>query len=139
MIANDIIDEFCSQAQIYESKIIAQNLSSIILSIDSAMCLSIKWKKLTFALNDDFHHWICAINFTKKGTVLYFHFGGLLNDEYNVLISGESSFLRKIEFKTIEEIDKKIIKNYVKQAILKLDFFKNNWKEINAKNKLNKQ
>ena len=33
---------------------------------------------------------------------------------------------------------KKIIKDYVKQAILKLDYFKNNWKEINAKNKLSR-
>ncbi len=139
MIANDVIDEFCSQTQADEFKEIVHNLSSIILSIDSAICVSVKWKKLTFALNDDFHHWICAINFTKKGTVLYFHFGGLLNDEYNVLISGESSFLRKIEFKTAQEIDKKIIKSYVKQAILRLDYFRDNWKEINAKNKLNKK
>ena len=86
--------------------------------------------KLTFGLNEDFHHWLCQINFTKKSVVLYFHFGGLLNDKYNVFIIGKSRFLRKIEFKSVKDINKKIINDYISQAISKLDYFKKNWKEL---------
>jgi hypothetical protein len=111
-------------------KEIVNELSASILNVNNQITQDIKWKKLTFGLNDDFHHWLCQINFTKKGVVLYFHFGGLLDDKYNVFITGESKFLRKIEFKSINDINKKIINDYISQAISKISYFKNNWKEL---------
>jgi len=121
--------------QFYDSvpenyKEIVNELSSLISNVNDKIAQDIKWKKLTFGLNEDFHHWLCQINITKKAVVLYFHFGGLLDDKYNILIAGESKFLRKIEFKSINDINKKIINDYVSQAISKLDYFKNNWKEL---------
>lgn len=54
-----------------EYKEIIQRLHAIILSTDNRFQSSIKWKMLTFAINGDFHHWICAINITKKISVWY--------------------------------------------------------------------
>ena len=65
---NSIID-FCEKSPL-ESQEIIKNLSSIILETEDKITTAIKWKKLTFALNEDFHHWICSINFTKRATVL---------------------------------------------------------------------
>jgi hypothetical protein len=53
-----------------------------------------------------------------------------LEDKYKVFITGQSKFLRKIEFQSTDDIDIKIIKDYISQAILKLDYFKNNWKKL---------
>jgi hypothetical protein len=111
-------------------KEIVDQLSTVIIGIDKQITQDIKWKKLTFGMNDDFHHWLCQINYTKKAVVLYFHFGGLLEDKYKVFITGQSKFLRKIEFQSTDDIDSKIIKDYISQAILKLDYFKNNWKKL---------
>jgi len=121
--------------QFYDSvpenyKEIVSTISSAVLKTNNQITEDIKWKKLTFVLNDDFHHWLCQINCTKKAVALYFHFGGLLNDKHNVFITGESKFLRKIEYHSINDVDKEIIKDYVLQAIAKLDYFKNNWKKI---------
>ena len=111
-------------------KEIIDKLSLTILGVDNQITQDIKWKKLTFGLNDDFHHWLCQINFTKKAVVLYFHFGGLLEDKYNILIAGQSKFVRKVEFQSVDEINCKIINEYISQAINKLDYFKNNWKRL---------
>lgn len=111
-------------------KEIINKLSTVILKVDNHITQDIKWKKLTFGLNDDFHHWLCQINFTKRAVVLYFHFGGLLEDKYGVLITGQSKFLRKMEFQSLDDVDQKIIKEYISQAIAKLDYFKNNWKKL---------
>jgi len=105
-------------------------LSSTILQANNQLTQDIKWNRLTFALNEDYHHWICSIGITKKAIALYFHFGGLLEDKYKILISGESKFLRKIEYKTLEDINDKFIKDYILQAISKLDYFKENWKKL---------
>lgn len=105
-------------------------ISTAIIKVNKQIIQDIKRKKLTFGLNDDFHHWLCQINFTKKAVVLYFHFGGLLEDKYKVLITGQSKLLRKIEFQSADDVDSKIIKDYISQAILKLDYFKNNWKKL---------
>ncbi|HOK53557.1 MAG TPA: DUF1801 domain-containing protein [Armatimonadota bacterium] len=112
---------------------IAERVISVIESIDPSFTMAVKWKQLTFALNGDFHHWICAIALTKKSVNLLFHFGGLLDDTNNVLKSGASKFLRKIEFCTLSDIDEQIISNLVSQAIDKLPYFIDNWKELNKK------
>ncbi len=105
-------------------------LSSTILGYNKDITQEIKWKKLTFGLKDDFHHWLCQIGFTKKATCLYFHFGGLLEDKDKIFIKGESKLLRKIEFPFSENVDVKIVREYLVQAINKLDYFKKNWKKL---------
>ncbi|HOX41826.1 MAG TPA: DUF1801 domain-containing protein [bacterium] len=71
---------------------IVEKLAGVIASVDSQLTSDIKWRQLTFALEGDYHHWICAIAVTKKSVNLVFHFGGLLDDPDKVLIAGTSKF-----------------------------------------------
>ena len=91
---------------------------------------AIKWRQLTFALQGDFHHWICAISVTKKSVGLVFHYGGLLSDTGGIFRSGESKFLRKIEYHTIADVDSAVVLDFIRQALEKHQYFKANWKQI---------
>jgi hypothetical protein len=123
-----IINDFAEKS---DKKELIIFLANYIFSIRDDFTVDIKWRKITFALNNDFHHWICAIAATKNSVNLYFHFGKLLDNKTYVFKTGTSRFLGKIEFKKIEDINKKIIKDLINEAVLKLDFFKNNWKDLN--------
>ena len=112
---------------------IATRLIEIVLASHPGMQALIRWGKPTFGLNGDFHHWICAVQVLKNRVSLIFHFGGLLCDENNRLIAGTSKFLRKIEFDRLDRIDESEILTFIEQAIEKLPYFKDNWKELNKK------
>jgi hypothetical protein len=112
---------------------IAKKIIDMIISNYKDLDYAIKWKRLTFGINQDFHHWLFAIQPTKNSIGIVFHFGGLLEDKNQVFIKGESIFLRKLEFKSIENIDWQTIEYFIEQALSKLDYFKANWKELNKK------
>jgi hypothetical protein len=123
-----IVDTFSSRAT-PEFQEIIQRLATIITS-KHPLSVDIKWGQLTYALNSDFHHWICAVKITKKAIILTFHFGGLLDDPGGVFRTGSSKFGRSIEYRAVEAIDAAIIQNFVEQALDRLSYFKENWKEI---------
>ncbi|MFZ5377015.1 MAG: DUF1801 domain-containing protein [Patescibacteria group bacterium] len=112
---------------------IFDRITQIIHEANDQLTCEVKWNRLTYGLSQDYHHWICSIDQTKKSLNLIFHFGGLLNDPNNHFIVGTSLFLRKLEYKSIDEVDEKIITNFVKQAINKLGYFKENWKRLSQK------
>ena len=112
---------------------IAVKLMEIVLASHPNLGAEIRWGKPTFGLNGDFHHWICAIQVLKDKVSLTFHFGGLLYDEKNRLISGTSKFLRKIEYDRLDSIDEEEIGNFIQKADEKPPYFKENWKELNKK------
>lgn len=99
---------------------------------------AVKWHQLTFGINRDFHHWICAVRPSQKSIGLVFHFGGLLEDKDQLFLKGESIFFRKLEYKDPESVDFQAIEYFIKQALSRLDYFKANWKELN-RNKKSKQ
>lgn len=117
-----------------EHQQIAFRLMEIIEASGEDLDCAIKWGQLTYAKNADFHHWILAIKMTKKYVGLVFHFGGLLEDPNGIFISGASKFGRKLEYRRIEDIDKEIVLDFLRQALNKLPYFKEHWKEI-QKNK----
>jgi hypothetical protein len=114
---------------------IVETLIKTIESVDKKLECEVKWGRLTYGLLGDYHHWICGIGQTKKTTNLIFHFGGILDDRNEHFIVGDSFFLRKLEYSTINDINEGVIKDFIKQAIDKLDYFKNNWKELNKNSK----
>lgn len=125
----ELILEF-SQRTTTEFQNIINRIVEIIQESNISFNIAIKWKQLTFAIENDFHHWICSINITKKFVGLNFHFGGLLEDPDNHFLSGTSKFLRKLEFKNAAEINSALINNFLIQATKKLPYFKENWKSI---------
>jgi len=110
---------------------IAEKIIGLITGNYENLDYAIKWKRLTFGANNDFHHWLFAIQPAKSSIGIVFHFGGLLEDKNQVFIKGESIFLRKLEFKTPESVDWDTIQYFIEQALPKLDYFKANWKELN--------
>lgn len=54
-----------------------------------------KWGRLTFTVNGDWHHWLCGIASSKRGTRLVFHKGALLEDPDRVL-TGAGRYTREV-------------------------------------------
>lgn len=113
---------------------IVKALATAIESVDGKLTCEIKWGRLTYGLAGDYHHWICGIAPTKKNINLVFHFGGILNDKHKYFIIGDSFFLRKLEYSS-PDVDQKVIQDFVRQALGRLEYFKNNWKDLNKKSK----
>jgi hypothetical protein len=56
---------------------------------------AIKWRRLTFAVDGNWHHWLCAIAVTTRGVNLIFHKGSLLVDPAG-LLQGAGRYLRHL-------------------------------------------
>ncbi len=69
---------------------------------------------------------------TKKFVGLVFHFGGLLDDPQGIFICGTSKFSRKIEYRRVEEVESEVVLGFLGQALEKVAYFKEHWKEIQA-------
>jgi hypothetical protein len=60
---------------------------------------AVKWRRLTFTVDGDWHHWLCAVAASTKGVALMFHKGALLDDPAN-LLRGEGRYLRQVPYAT---------------------------------------
>ena len=74
-----------------------------------------KWGQLTFTLDGDWHHWICALSPTKKAVKLVIHKGALLADPRGVM-EGKGRYLRAIPFRSPEEIDADVVTPILREA-----------------------
>lgn len=126
---SDLLQAFTQSASPAVAAIV-ERIDAAIRSPGLELDRAVKWGQLTYAQDGDFHHWICAVRITRHFVGLSFHFGGLLNDPAGILIAGGSKFLRKIEYRRAEEVDPNVIRDFVAQAIAKLDDFRAHWKEI---------
>jgi hypothetical protein len=101
------------------------------ISLDRA----IKWRRLTFAVDGDFRHWICGIDVTRRGVVLQLHFGSLLRDPEGQLTASESRFLRTMTFRTADSVDADAdaVAGFVRAAVERLPFFRAHWREVQAR------
>jgi hypothetical protein len=64
---------------------------------DSRISEAIKWRRLTFTVAGDWHHWLCAVSVTRRGVSLLLHKGALLHDPGELLV-GEGRYLRQLPF-----------------------------------------
>lgn len=110
----------------------------IVTAIDAAiraaapLATAIKWRQLTYGVDGDFHHWICALAVTKKQVTLNFHFGALLADPEGAFRQGTSKFMRMLDYTSPEAVDAGLIARRVTEAVARLDYFKANWQRIQA-------
>jgi hypothetical protein len=56
---------------------------------------AVKWGRLTFTVNGNWHHWLCAIAVSRRAVRLVFHKGALLDDPAG-LLQGEDRYVRQI-------------------------------------------
>jgi hypothetical protein len=90
--------------------------------------VAVKWRQLTFALDDDFDHWICAVAAGKKQVQLKFHFGSMLDDIDDTFSPADGKYVRKIVYATGDEVDDAVIGRLVDDAVAKVDDFKRHWR-----------
>jgi hypothetical protein len=74
-----------------------------------------KWGQLTFTLDGDWHHWICAISPTKSAVKLVIHKGSLLDDPQGEL-EGTGRYRRSISFRAPDEVNRDLVAPILRQA-----------------------
>jgi hypothetical protein len=75
----------------------SQKLATAVHMANGSIAEAIKWRRLTFTVDDNWHHWLCAVAITKRGASLVFHKGVLLEDPAG-LLRGKSRYLREIPY-----------------------------------------
>jgi hypothetical protein len=90
-------------------------LARIVTSADARIEQAIKWGRLTFTVDGDWHHWLCGIAITKKATRLVVHKGALLDDPH-ALLQGSGRYLREIPLDRARE-DSDGVRDIVRSAI----------------------
>lgn len=58
---------------------------------------AVKWGRLTFTADDNWHHWLCAVAATKRSVNLTFHKGVLLDDPAG-LLEGSGQYIRTVPY-----------------------------------------
>ena len=75
----------------------AEQLTALVHAADMEIAEAVKWRRLTFTVHDNWHHWLCAVAVSKGSAKLGFHKGALLRDP-DGLLQGESRYLREIPY-----------------------------------------
>jgi hypothetical protein len=97
------------------SRAIVERLIGLILDVLPDAQHERKWGRLTFTREGDWHHWICAISYTKNAVELVIHKGALLADPRGVM-EGEGRYSRAIAFRSPEQIDADVLAPIVREA-----------------------
>jgi hypothetical protein len=58
---------------------------------------AVRWGRLTFTQDGDWHHWLCAVAVHRRGIDLVFHKGSLLEDPGG-LLRGGGRYVRQIPY-----------------------------------------
>ena len=87
----------------------------LILGVDSRLNQAIKWGRLTFAIEGNWHHWLCSIAASHKSSSLVFHKGVLLDDSEGIL-SGTGRYVRHLPLASAMERPAAVI-HLVRSAI----------------------
>jgi hypothetical protein len=76
---------------------------------------AVKWGRLTFTVDGNWHHWLCAIAVSPSGVSLVFHKGSLLDDPAG-LLEGEGRYLRQLPYERAAK-DPDAVAALVRQAV----------------------
>jgi len=90
-------------------------LADVVTSAHASLERAIKWGRLTFTVDGNWHHWVCAVAATKKGAKLLLHKGALLDDPHG-LLRGSGRYLREIPLESIRQ-DPEAVRAIVRSAV----------------------
>ena len=104
MTTDDVADEVRGWLARLDPKARSEvdRLVDVVVAAEPRVQQAVKWGRLTFTLRDDWHHWLCAVAVTRKGTKLMFHKGSLLRDPGG-LLQGTGRYLREVPYVVVEE------------------------------------
>ena len=93
--------------------------------------VAIKYRLLSYTVERDWRHWVCAVNATRSAVCLRFLWGVLLDDPLRVLRKG-SSTLMTWDIPRDATVDTAAVASYVRNALATRDHFIANAEEISA-------
>jgi hypothetical protein len=103
-------------------RVVAEHLISIVKR-HSSLAAAVKWRQLTFALDGDFDHWICAVAGTSRQARLTFHFGALLDVE-GAFAPSDAKYARSITATSAGDVDEAMVADLLSQALDALPRFR---------------
>jgi hypothetical protein len=115
LVTGDLIDNFLTGLEPTPRAIAARVITSI--HEYSQLTVGIKWRQLTFAVDDDFDHWICAVAANPQCVRLVFHCGSMLDEGAGVFERADAKFVRKMAFVSIDDVDDAAIRDLLTQAL----------------------
>jgi hypothetical protein len=86
----------------HDTRVEVEEVAALISAVDPRLNQAIKWGRLTFAVEGNWHHWLCGIAVTKKTSNLVFHKGALLEDPEG-LLRGTGQYVRQLPLATVQE------------------------------------
>ena len=96
----------------------------LIVTAHAAFDVAIKWRQLTFAVDGDFDHWVCAVAATSKQARLTFHFGAWLDDREGVFEPSDAVYVRKVSYSAAGDVDEAVVRGLLGQALDALPRFR---------------
>ena len=93
--------------------------------------VAIKYRLLSYTVERDWRHWVCAVNATKSAVCLRFLWGVLLEDPLRILRPGTST-LMTLDIPRDGEVDAAAVATYVRDALATRDHFLAHDEEISA-------
>jgi hypothetical protein len=103
----------CSPDRREQVEWLAGRVHAAVDGVDEA----IKWGRLTFTVDGNWHHWLCAIAVTARGVSLVLHKGALLDDPAGML-EGEGRYLRQTPYDRVAA-DPEAAAALVRQAVVR--------------------
>jgi hypothetical protein len=82
---------------------------------DNDIVDALKWRRWTFTVDDDWHHWLCAVAVSRRGVDLVFHKGALLDDPAGILI-GEGQYIRSVSY-DVAATDEPALRALLREAL----------------------
>jgi len=92
---------------------------------------AIKYRLLSYTVEQDWRHWVCAVNATKSAVCLRFLWGVLLDDPLGVLRAGTST-LMTWDMPRGSDVGSEAVGHYVQDALATRDHFLANAAQISA-------
>jgi hypothetical protein len=99
-----------------ELRPVAERLVAAIEAADPRIERGVKWGQLTFTVNGNWHHWVCAVRAAKGHVSLVMHKGAILDDPSGML-SGSGKYSRQARFTSPTDIDATAVTALVRQGI----------------------
>ncbi len=93
--------------------------------------VAIKYRLLSYTLDQDWRHWMCAVNATRSAVCLRFLWGVLLDDPLGVLRPGTST-LMTWDMPRGADVEAAAVGDYVRNALATRDHFLANAEQISA-------
>ena len=114
-MSDAVLEEYIATLADPRGERVVRELDRVIMRTHPDFDLAIKYKILMYALDGDFHTWVCSINAGRRKVALHFLYGVLLDDPKKVLRGG-SSVLMTWDIGFDEEVDAAVAA-YVAEAV----------------------